>query len=134
VRGVKIAVKYPVLMPSFPRSSEYLEFYRRVARELRRRNLKFLMQMTDGFRETAFSALPVEPYYRGLTWERYRREKREMADHHSRTPARLPHRAERAGHAGAQYRPAHDRAARNMAADPPRPTLTGQTLQRLIKP
>ncbi len=80
VRGVKVAVKYPVLMVSFPRSSEYLEFYRRLAQELRRRNLKFLMQMTDGFREPAFSALPVEPYYRGLTWERYRREKRQMAE------------------------------------------------------
>ncbi len=26
VRGVKVAVKYPVLMPAFPRSAEYLEF------------------------------------------------------------------------------------------------------------
>ncbi len=80
VRGVKVAVKYPVLIPSFPRSADYLEFYRRVGQELRRRNLKFLAQMTDGFRESAFSALPVEPYYAGLTWERYRREKRQMAE------------------------------------------------------
>ena len=80
VRGVKVAVKYPVLMPSFPRSQDYLNFYRRVGEELRRRNLKFLVQMTDGFREPAFSALPVEPYYAGLTWERYRREKRQMAE------------------------------------------------------
>ncbi len=80
VRGVKVAVKYPVLIPSFPRSADYLEFYRRVGQELRRRNLKFLVQMTDGFRESAFSALPVEPYYAGLTWERYRREKRQMAE------------------------------------------------------
>jgi len=80
VRGVKVAVKYPVLIPSFPRSADYLEFYRRVGQELRRRNLKLLVQMTDGFRESAFSALPVEPYYAGLTWERYRREKRQMAE------------------------------------------------------
>jgi len=80
VRGVKVAVKYPVLMPSFPRSADYLEFYRRVGQEVRRRNLKLLVQMTDGFRESAFSALPVEPYYAGLTWERYRREKRQMAE------------------------------------------------------
>ena len=80
VRGVKVAVKYPVLIPSFPRSADYLEFYRRVGQELRRRNLKVLVQMTDGFRESAFSALPVEPYYAGLTWERYRREKRQMAE------------------------------------------------------
>ena len=80
VRGVKVAVKYPVLIPSFPRSADYLEFYRRVGQEVRRRNLKLLVQMTDGFRESAFSALPVEPYYAGLTWERYRREKRQMAE------------------------------------------------------
>ena len=80
VRGVKVAVKYPVLMPSFPRSADYLEFYRRVGQEVRRRNLKLLVQMTDGFRESAFSALPVSPYYAGLTWERYRREKRQMAE------------------------------------------------------
>src|SRR3990172_4829678 len=40
VRGVKVAVKYPVLIPSFPRSADYLEFYRRVGQEVRRRNLK----------------------------------------------------------------------------------------------
>ena len=80
VRGVKVAVKYPVLIPSFPRSADYLEFYRRVGQELRRRNLQVLVQMTDGFRESAFSALPVESYYAGLTWERYRREKRQMAE------------------------------------------------------
>lgn len=80
VRGVKVAVKYPVLLPGFPRSAEYLQFYRRVGGELRRRNVRFLAQMTDGFRPSAFSALPVEPYYAGLTWERYRREKRQMAE------------------------------------------------------
>src|SRR3989337_3062720 len=80
VRGVKVAVKSPVLSPSFPRSADYLEFYRRVGQEVRRRNRKLLVQMTDGFRESAFSALPVEPYYAGLTWERYRREKRQMAE------------------------------------------------------
>src|SRR3972149_3060363 len=80
VRGVKVAVKYPVLIPSFPRSADYLEFYRRVGQELRRRNLKLLVQMTDGFRESAFSALPVEPYYAGLTWERYRRRQGEEGE------------------------------------------------------
>jgi len=80
VRGVKVAVKYPVLLSGFPRSADYMQFYRRLGEELRRRNVRFLVQMTDGFRPSAFSALPVEPYYAGLTWERYRREKREMAE------------------------------------------------------
>ncbi|MDQ7850479.1 MAG: hypothetical protein QN152_04230 [Armatimonadota bacterium] len=80
VRGVKVAVKYPVLLSGFPRAAEYLQSYRRLGEELRRRNVRFLAQMTDGFRPSAFSALPVEPYYAGLTWERYRREKRQMAE------------------------------------------------------
>ncbi|MGH2349718.1 MAG: hypothetical protein ACRDFT_09670 [bacterium] len=80
VRGVKVAVKYPVLIPAFPRSADYLAFYRRLGDELRRRRLTFLVQMTDGFREPDVSALPVAGYYAGLTWERYRREKRQMAE------------------------------------------------------
>jgi hypothetical protein len=35
---------------------------------------------------------------------------------------------------GELFRLANQAAARNMTADPPRPTLTGHTLQRLIKP
>jgi len=80
VRGVKVAVKYPVLIPAFPRSADYLAFYRRLGDELRRRRLSFLVQMTDGFREPDVSALPVASYYVSLTWERYLREKRQMAE------------------------------------------------------
>ncbi|MDR7419382.1 MAG: hypothetical protein QN178_10785 [Armatimonadota bacterium] len=80
VRAVKVAVKYPVLVPGFPRSAEYLEFYRRLGQELRRRNIKMLAQMTNGFREPAFSQLPVESYYAGLTWDRFKREKRQQAE------------------------------------------------------
>jgi len=80
VCAVKVAIKYPVLVSGFPRSTEYLEFYKRVALELRRRNIKMLAQMTNGFREPAFSSLPVETYYAGLTWERFKREKRQQAE------------------------------------------------------
>src|SRR3990170_8307510 len=58
VRGVKVAVKYPVLMPSFPRSADYLEFYRRGGQGGGRRDLKLLGQMNDGFRGAGVSALP----------------------------------------------------------------------------
>lgn len=80
VRGVKVAVKYPILVPAFPRSTEYLEFYKRLSAELKRRNLKFLAQMTAAFREPVFSQVPVAPYYAGMTQERYRREKRQQAE------------------------------------------------------
>ncbi|MBM3470067.1 MAG: hypothetical protein FJX73_04655 [Armatimonadetes bacterium] len=80
VRGVKVAIKYPILVPGFPRSGEYLEFFKRLSVELKRRNLKFLAQMTPGFREPVFSALPVAGHYAGLTLERYTREARGMAE------------------------------------------------------
>lgn len=80
VRAVKVAVKYPILMPQFPRSAEYLALYKKLGDELRRRNIKFLVQMTPGFKPSALSSLPVEPYYANLTLERYKREKRQMAE------------------------------------------------------
>ncbi len=80
VRAVKVAIKYPILVSGFPRSSEYLAYYRRLGDELRRRNLKFLAQMTTTFREPAFGSLPVEDHYTGLTWTRFTQEKRQMAE------------------------------------------------------
>lgn len=80
IRAVKVALKYPVLVPGFPRSADYLEFFKKLSAELRRRNIKMLAQMTAGFREPVFSSLPVAGHYTGLTLERYRREKRGMAE------------------------------------------------------
>lgn len=79
-RGVKIGIKYPLLVDRFPRSAEYLAFFRRVADEVRRRNLRLLVQMTALFREPAFSHVPIEGYYATLTLDRYRTEKRQMAE------------------------------------------------------
>ena len=76
-RGVKVAIKYPLLVQGFPRSAEYVEFFRWVGGEIRRRNLKMLAQMTPIFRDPTFSQVPIAPYYAGLTWERYKREKRQ---------------------------------------------------------
>jgi hypothetical protein len=80
VRGVRVATKYPILVTTFPRSGEYLEFYKRLSEELKKRNLKWLAQMTDVFREPEFSTLNIGPYYAGLTLERYKQEKRQMAE------------------------------------------------------
>ncbi len=80
VRAVKVAVKYPILMPAFPHSREYLALYKKLGDELRRRSLKFLVQMMPGFKPSALSALPVESYYANLTLERYKQEKRQMAE------------------------------------------------------
>jgi hypothetical protein len=79
-RGVKVGIKYPLLVDRFPRSAEYAAFFRRVAEEARRRNLRLLVQMTALFREPAFSQVPIEGYYATLTFDRYKAEKRQMAE------------------------------------------------------
>jgi len=63
---VKVAIKYPLLVQGFPRSAEYVEFFRWVGGEIRRRNLKMLAQMTPIFRDPTFSQVPIAPYYAGL--------------------------------------------------------------------
>lgn len=80
VRGVKLAIVYPILLPGFPRSGEYLAFYKRLAEELRRRGLKILVGMGPAFKPSALSALPVQSYYASLTFQRYKHEKRQMAE------------------------------------------------------
>lgn len=80
VRGVKLAIVYPILLPGFPRSAEYLAFYKRLAEELRRRGLKILVGMGPAFKPSALGALPVQSYYASLTFQRYKREKRQMAE------------------------------------------------------
>jgi hypothetical protein len=79
VSAVKIKVGYPILVPTFPRSAEYLQLFKRVGQELKKRNLRFLIQMTSTFTEPAFSSVPVAPYYAGLTWERFKQEMIQMA-------------------------------------------------------
>lgn len=76
-RGVKVAIKYPLLVPAFPHSADYLEFFKWVGGEVRRRNLKLLAQTTAAFRDPVFSQVRPEGHYAGLTWDRYRREKRQ---------------------------------------------------------
>lgn len=78
VGGVTLSVQYPVLNPDFPRSSEYLDFYRKVAAEVRSRGLALIVETTTVFPQPEVSPLGVD--YSGLTLEEYMREKRAMAE------------------------------------------------------
>jgi hypothetical protein len=78
VGGVTLSVQYPVLNPDFPRSSEYLEFYRQVAAEVRSRDLALIVETTTIFPQSEVSPLGVD--YSGLTLEEYMREKKAMAE------------------------------------------------------
>ncbi len=78
VGGVSIAVTYPLLVSSFPRSPEYLAFYRQVASEVRQRGMKMLIATGPAFSDTLFSQVPVD--YSNLTFDTYKKEKREMSE------------------------------------------------------
>lgn len=60
VRGVVVAIKFPMVEPNFPRSAEYLQFLKQVADEIRQRNMKFLVESRALFSGTAFSPLKVD--------------------------------------------------------------------------
>ena len=77
VHNVALSIQYPILTSSFPRAAEYRIFYKRVAREIRRRGFKLIVEIGTTFREPEFSKLKVN--YRGLTMKRFREEFREMA-------------------------------------------------------
>lgn len=67
VKGVVIAIKFPLLEPDFPRSAEYLKFFRDITAECRRRGLKVLVE--GG---AIFSGTPYSPVY--VDWSRYTAE------------------------------------------------------------
>jgi hypothetical protein len=60
VRGVVVAIKFPLVEPDFPRSAEYLQFFKQVAAEIRQRNMKMLVESGALFSGTAFSPLKVD--------------------------------------------------------------------------
>lgn len=78
VTGVKVAIKYPLLTPDWRRSDEYLAFYKKVARELKRRNMKMLAGTGVAFTQPEFSRVPVD--YRGMTLERLKQGERQQIE------------------------------------------------------
>jgi hypothetical protein len=44
VKGVVLAIKYPLLSPDFPRSSEYLQFFKDIMAECRQHDMKVLVE------------------------------------------------------------------------------------------
>jgi hypothetical protein len=60
VRGVVVGIKFPLLEASFPRSAEYLQFYKQVGTEIHQRGMKFLVEVGPVFSGTIFSPLNVD--------------------------------------------------------------------------
>jgi len=77
VHSVAVSIQFPMLTRSFPRSNEYIDFYRRVAWEIRRRGLGFIVEMGTFFRETEFTKLKID--YSDYTLNSFKAGLREMA-------------------------------------------------------
>lgn len=77
IRGVVFAVPYPLLSASFPRRSEYLEFFKNVAAEVRKRDMKLCIETGYVF-PPPYSKLDVS--YAGLTFEQSKAHKRQMVE------------------------------------------------------
>ena len=78
VRGVTLSVQYPMLNTDFPRSDEYLAFYRKVAARARSLGFTLIVETTTVFPNPEISPLGVD--YSGLTLQQYIHEKRVMVE------------------------------------------------------
>jgi hypothetical protein len=64
VKGVVLAIKFPLLKPDFPRSSDYLQFFKDIVAECHQRNLKVLVECGAIFAGTPYSPVVVD-------WSKY---------------------------------------------------------------
>jgi hypothetical protein len=78
VQGVKIAANYPILASDFPNSAAYLDYYRRVVAELRKRNMTVLVAVQNLLADSDFTSLKIS--HAGVTWDKYRKTKREIVE------------------------------------------------------
>jgi len=69
VQGVTVQIADPLLVSDFPRSAEYLDFYKQVASEIRRRGLLFMAETGPVFVGTDYSDVQVGDRWR--TKEQY---------------------------------------------------------------
>lgn len=80
IKGVTVNIGYPILLPDFSNSSQYLEFYKWLTNEIRKRGIKLIVESGIIFREPEFSSLNVGVYYDNLVdWNHYFWGRRIMA-------------------------------------------------------
>jgi len=65
VQGVTVEIGYPLLMPSFPQSAEYVSFFKQVATEVRSHDMKLDVESNVVFANTPFSTVTTS--FAGLT-------------------------------------------------------------------
>jgi hypothetical protein len=59
IKGVKVAIPYPLLQPDFPRCEEYAAFYAKLADEIHRRGMKMHVGGGVMFPQSEFTTIPA---------------------------------------------------------------------------
>lgn len=77
VRGVVFAIGYPLLLDRFPNSAQYLDFYRQVMSELRKRGMTVTIESSVVFANSAFSTITWD--YSKTTFPQFLQDRHEMA-------------------------------------------------------
>jgi len=77
VQGVVVAVSFPLLLDSTPDGQGYLEFYKRVAAEVRARNMVLAVEANPVF--VGSEVTPFTFSFAGLTVDSYAAQQRQMA-------------------------------------------------------
>lgn len=77
IQSIALTIQYPLVLDSYPRSGEYLNFYKKVSEEISRRGQKVIVKMSTLFKEPEFSKVKAD--YTGLTIDRFKKELLEMA-------------------------------------------------------
>lgn len=76
VGGVTVAIGYPLYTPAFPRYQEYVQFYKQVAQEIRKRGMKLDVESSVVFANSPFS--PIAFNYADVTWEQFEIQRKQM--------------------------------------------------------
>lgn len=76
IRGVVFPVGYPMLLDRFPRSAEYLQFYKQVVTEARKRGMTVEIESSVMFANTPFS--PITWDYASTPFNQFVQERHDM--------------------------------------------------------
>ncbi len=76
VQGVTMPIGYPLFTSNFPHYIDYVQFYKQVFQEIRKRGMKIDVESSILFANTPFSTLKVN--YTGLTFEEFKIERKQM--------------------------------------------------------
>ncbi|MEW5870707.1 MAG: hypothetical protein AB1894_15650 [Chloroflexota bacterium] len=79
VQGVGVQISYPLLQPDFPRSDEYLAFYKQIAADVHQHGMTLLVETGPVFPQAEYSGdFGRQVDYSGLTNQEYFDTKRQM--------------------------------------------------------